>query len=323
MLARLSAGTVFVACLAASVPAHPAESYPAKPVRLIVASGPGGGLDFVARLIAPTLTGSMGRSIVVDNRPGATGAIAAELTARAAPDGYTLMMLSASLIVYEAVAKTGYDLFRDFAAICQVTAAPYLLVVHPRLPVKSVADLIVYAKAHPGELNYFSTGNASFVHLTTEWFRVLTGITLVHVPYKGLGAVLPDLLSGRLHMGFGSPASVMPHLHSGALRPLAITSAARSALLPHVPTMIEAGVPGFLVSQWIGAVAPRGTPPAIIQHLHGEFVAAIRQPENLASLHKQGLDPVGSTPAEFGALMKSEFATWSRVVKQAGIRGET
>jgi tripartite-type tricarboxylate transporter receptor subunit TctC len=165
-----------------------AQSYPDRPIRLIVASGPGGGLDFVARLLAPTLTEKMGQSIVVDNRPGATGSIAAELAARATPDGYTLMLMSASLVVYGAVNKTRYDLFGDFTPVSQVTAAPYILIVHPALPIKSVAELIAYAKANPRKLNYFSTGNASFVHLATEWFRTSAGIELVHVPYKGLGA---------------------------------------------------------------------------------------------------------------------------------------
>lgn len=303
--------------------ASAAESYPVKPIRLIVASGPGGGLDYVGRLIAPVLTHSMGQSVVVDNRPGATGSIAAELTARAAPDGYTLMLLSASLVVYEAVRKTPYDLFSDFAAISQVTAAPYILVTHPKLPVESVAELIAYAKSNPGKLNYFSTGNASFVHLTTEWFRTATKIELVHVPYKGLGAAYPDLLAGRLQVGFGSPAFAIPHLRSGALKALATTSESRSKVLPDVPTMIESGVPGFVVSQWIGAVAPRDTPRRIVERLHGEIVAALKQPDISASLEKQVIDAVGSAPREFAAHMKSEFATWSRVIKQAGVREGT
>jgi tripartite-type tricarboxylate transporter receptor subunit TctC len=323
MLKARTVSAVFIAFLWWAPSAPAGESYPARPIRLIVASGPGGGLDYVARLIGPTLTNSMGQSVVVDNRPGATGSIAAELAARATPDGYTVMLMSASLIVYEAVRKTPYDLFADFAAVSQVTAAPYILVAHPRLPVKSVAELITYAKAHPRELNYFSTGNASFVHLTTEWFRTAVGIELVHVPYKGLGAAYPDLLSGRLQMGFASPAFAIPHLRSGALKPLAITSALRSRILPDLPTMIESGVSKFVVSQWIGAVAPRGTPRPVVERLHREIVHALKQPEVSASLEKQVTDAVGSAPREFGAHMKSEFATWSRVIKQAGIAGET
>jgi tripartite-type tricarboxylate transporter receptor subunit TctC len=313
---------LFIAAIWWTPSAPAAERYPAKPIRFVVASGPGGGLDYVARLIAPILTSSMGQSVVVDNRSGATGSIAAELTARAAPDGYTLMLMSASLVVYEAVSKTPYDLFSDFAPISQITSAPYVLIAHPRLPVKSVAELISHAKANPGKLNYFSTGNASFVHLATEWFRTAAGIDLVHVPYKGLGAAYPDLLSGRLQMGFASPAFAIAHLRSGALRALAITSPSRSRILPDVPTMIESGMPGFVVSQWIGAAAPRGTPRGIVERLHGEIVNALKQPEVAASLEKQLVDAVGSAPREFAAYMKSEFGTWSAVIKRAGIRGE-
>lgn len=316
---RLFSGLLLIAlCWAPAVPA--AESYPARPIRLIVASGPGGGLDFVARLIGPTLTENMGQSIVVDNRPGATGSIAAELAARATPDGYTVMLMSASLVVYGAVNKTRYDLFGDFVPISQVTAAPYILIVHPVLPVKSVSELIAFAKSNPGKLNYFSTGNASFVHLATEWFRTSAGIELVHVPYKGLGAAYPDILAGRIQMGFSSPAFVMPHLRTQTLRPLAITSVARAKTLPELPTMIEAGMPGFVVSQWSGALAPRGTPRSVVERLHREIVKALQHSEVASRLAKEGLDGVGSSPRQFAAHLKSEHDTWVRVIKQSGIQ---
>jgi tripartite-type tricarboxylate transporter receptor subunit TctC len=322
MAGARAVSAVFIALFGSAACAFAGESYPSKPIRLIVASGPGGGLDYVARLIGPTLTSSMGQSVVVDNRPGATGSIAAELAARATPDGYTLMLMSASLVVYEAVHKTTYDLFADFAAVSQITAAPYILVTHPTLPVHSVADLIAYAKAHPGKLNYLSTGNASFVHLATKWFETAAGVDLVHVPYKGLGAAYPDLLSGRLQTSFASPAFAMPHVRSRALRPLAITSASRSKILPDLPTMVESGVAGFVVTQWIGVLAPAGTPRPIVEILHREIVNALEQPEVEASLVKQLVDAVGSSPSEFQAHMKSEFGNWSKVIKQAGMVGK-
>jgi len=222
--------------------------------------------------------------------------------------------------VYEAVRKTRYDLFADFSPVSQVTAAPYILVVYPGLPVKSVAELIAYAKAHPRELNYSSTGNASFVHLTTEWFRTATGTELVHVPYKGLSATYPDLLSGRIQMAFTSPASSMVHIRLNKLRPLAITSTARAKILPELPTMIEAGVPGFVVAQWVGLLAPSGTPQSIVGRFHGEIVKALRQPEVSSRLAKEGLNSVGSSPREFKAHLKSEYDTWAGVIRQAGIK---
>ncbi|HYH43163.1 MAG TPA: tripartite tricarboxylate transporter substrate binding protein [Burkholderiales bacterium] len=318
--AQLSCAVLLIA--ATGLPAAWAQSYPARPIRLLVASGPGGGQDFVARLVAPALTERMGQSIVVDNRAGATGSIAAELASRAAPDGYTLLVMSASLVVYGAVNRTRYDLVGDFTPLSQITAAPYVLIAHPTLPVTSVPELIAYAKAHPRKLNYFSTGNASFVHLATEWFRTEAGIDLVHVPYKGLGAAYPDLLAGRVQFGFGSPAFVMPHVRSQTLRPLAITSEARAKTLPDLPTMIEAGMPGFVVSQWIGLLAPRGTPQAIVERLHREIVTALQQPDVTSRLAREGLDALGTPPREFAAHLKSEHETWVRVIKRAGIRAE-
>lgn len=297
-----------------------AESYPARSIRLIVASGPGGGLDFIARLIAPAVTESIGQSIVVDNRPGATGSIAAELAARATPDGYSFMLMSASLVVYGAVNKTSYDLFRDFAPVSQTTAAPYILVAALALPVQSVAQLIAYAKTNPGKLNYFSTGSASFVHLATEWFRRIAGIELVHVPYKGLGAAYPDILAGRIQIGFSSPAFAMTHLRTQTLRALAITSASRSKALPELPTMMEAGVSGFVVTQWHALVAPQGTPRTIIERMHREIARGLQQRDVSLRLAKEGLDSVGSSPAELAAHLRSEHDTWTRIIRQAGIK---
>ena len=297
-----------------------ARGYPNKPVRVIVASGTGGGLDFVARLVSPRLGETLGQSVVVDNRAGASGSIAAELTAQAAPDGYTLILLSASLVVYGAVNKTRYDLFRDFAPVTQVAAGPYLLTVTNSLPLKSVKELVAYAKASPGKLNYASTGNASLAHLATEWFSILTGAPLVHVPYKGVGAALPDMLSGQLHMSLLSVASVYGHVRAGRLRALAIASEKRAKIAPEIPTMIESGVPGYKVTQWHGLLAPRATPRPIIERLQGEVVKALQHPDISTRLSADGTEAVGSPPAEFARHLRFEHDTWSKVAKQTGLR---
>jgi tripartite-type tricarboxylate transporter receptor subunit TctC len=302
------------------LPGVAAQGYPNKPVRVIVASGAGGGLDFVGRLVSPKLAEDLGQNVVVDNRAGASGSIAAELAAQAAPDGYTLILLSASLVVYGAVNKTRYDLFRDFAPVSQVAAGPYLLTVTNSLPVKSVKELVAHAKAAPGKLNYASTGNASLAHLATEWFSILTGAPLTHVPYKGVGAALPDMFSGQLHMSLLSVASVFGHVRAGRLRALAIATEKRAKIAPEIPTMIEAGVPGYKVTQWHGLLAPRGTPRAILDRVQGGVVKALQHPDVATRLAADGTEPVGSTPAQFAAHLKFEHDTWSKVAKQTGLR---
>jgi tripartite-type tricarboxylate transporter receptor subunit TctC len=321
---KASVGAALAAALIVTAPPGAAQSakYPTKPVRLIVASGAGGGLDFVARLIAPPMTEALGQSLVVDNRAGASGSIAAELAAHSAPDGYTLMMLSASLVVYGIVNKTRYDLFGDFAPVSQVAASPYILTVHPSLPVKSVKDLIGYAKANPAKLNFASTGNASLAHLAGELFAISTGTKLVHVPYKGVGAALTDLLSGQVQMSFLSGGSVYNQVRSQKLRALAIASTVRAKMAPDLPTMIEAGVPGYAVTQWHGILAPRGTPRPVIERLHREIVKAVQQPDVANRLATDGTEGIASTPEQFAAHLKSEREQWSKVAKVANIRGD-
>ena len=313
--------SALAAALAAAAP-HAAAQYPTKPVRLIVASGAGGGLDFVARQVAIPMSETLGQTVVVDNRAGASGSIAAELCSQAAPDGYTLMFLSASLVVYGIVNKTRYDLQRDFAAVSQVAAAPYMLTVHPSLPVKTVKDLVAYAKASPSKLNYASTGNASLAHLATELFAHNSGTQLVHIPYKGVGAALGDMLSGRVQMSFLSAGSVYSHVRSGKLKPIAIASANRAKMAPDLPTMIESGMPGFLVTQWHGMLAPRGTPRPVVERLHREIVKAVQRPEVALRLALDGTEGVASTPEQFAAFLKSEREQWAKVAKVANIRSE-
>jgi tripartite-type tricarboxylate transporter receptor subunit TctC len=294
--------------------------YPNKPIRLIVSSGAGGGLDFVARMIATPLGEALGQTVVVDNRAGASGSIAAELSAAAAPDGYTLMFLSASLVVYGIVNKTSYDLQRDFAPVSQVSAAPYILAVHPSLPVNSVKDLVAYAKSAPNKLNYASTGQASFAHLATELFATTTGVKLVHVPYKGVGAALGDLLSGQVQMCLLSMGSVYSQVRAKKLKGLAIASPARHKMAPEIPTMIEAGVPGYVVTQWHGMMAPRGTPPAITDRLHAEIVKVVQLPAVAKRLAMDGTEPIASSPKEFAAHIAAERRQWAEVAKRANIR---
>ena len=318
--AGVAAALAIVMHHAAAQPA--AGAYPAKPVRMIVASGAGGGLDFVARQVAVPLSEFLGQTVVVDNRAGASGSIAAEVTAQAAPDGYTLMFLSASLVVYGIVNKTPYDLYRDFVPISQAAAAPYLLTVYPGLPVATVKELIAYAKANPSRLNYASTGNASLAHLAGELFAISTGTRLVHIPYKGVGAGLTDMLSGRVQMSFLSAGSVYAQVRTQKLKAIAIASATRAKMAPDLPTMIESGVPGFLVTQWHGVLAPRGVPKPVIERLHREILKAVQRPDVAARLALDGTEGIGSSPEEFGKFLGSEREQWAKVAKQANIRAD-
>jgi tripartite-type tricarboxylate transporter receptor subunit TctC len=308
---------------AAACAAHNAAAqgqWPNKPIRMTVASGAGGGLDFVSRLVAVPLTEALGQSVVVDNRAGASGSIAADVTAHSTPDGYTFMMLSASLVVYGIVNKTPYDLYRDFDAVSQVAGGPYILTVHPAVPAKNVAELVAYAKANPGKLNFASTGNASLAHLAGELFAQSTGTKMVHVPYKGVGAALTDLLSGQVQFSFLSGGSIYNQVRSGKLRALAIASNKRAKVAPDMPTMIEAGVPGYAVTQWHGMLAPRGTPKPIIDRLYREIVKAVQRSDVASRFEQDGTDGVASSPQEFAAFLRAERDRWTRVIKSANIR---
>jgi len=310
---------VLAATLVVAVP-QAAAQYPTKPIRLIVASGAGGGLDFVARQVAAPLSETLGQQVVVDNRAGASGSIAAEVASQAAPDGYTLLFLSASLVVYGIVNKTRYDLERDFAPVSQVAAAPYMLAVTPGLPVKTVQDLIAHAKTNPGKLNYASTGNASLAHLATELFAHMSGTRLTHIPFKGVGAAMPDMFAGRIHLAFLSMGSLYGHVRAGRLRALAVATTARVKMAPELPTMAEAGVPGYVVTQWHGMLVPRGTPRAIVSRLQQDIAKGVQRPEVASRLALDGTDPIASTPEQFAAFLKSERARWSQAAKVANIQ---
>ena len=299
-----------------------AQDYPTRPIRLIVPLAPAGGMDTIARGIAGKLTESLRQPVVVDNRSGGGGVIGVELVAHSAADGHTLLMMSATSVIYPLMYKAQYDLVRDFTAVAQVTTQPYVIVVNPTVPVKSVAELIAYAKANPNKLNYASAGNGSLIHLMTELFKSMTGTQMVHVPYRGIGAAYPDLLGGHIQLIFASSISSMQLIQAQRLRALAVTGERCAKALPDLPTVIEAGVPGFVVNQWYGVQVAAGTPRPIVERLNRELNQTLQSPEVLARFAADGAEPAGGTPQQFAAHVKAERDKWSKVIKQAGIRGE-
>lgn len=299
-----------------------AQTYPSRPLRVLVPLSPGGGMDAVTRSLAQSLADSLGQSVVVDNRPGAGSQVALEILADAAPDGHTLMMLSATTVIYPLLYQSRFDLVRDFAPVSQVTAQGYALVVHPSLPARSVLELVKYAQANPGKLNYSSSGIGSPIHMTTELFQIATGTQMVHVPYKGLGAAYADLVGGRIDLSFATIISSQVHIRSGRLRALAVTPGKRAPALPDTPTLAEAGVPGVVVVNWYGLVAPRDTPKAAVDRVAAETVKAVRGPELMKRLVADGSEGVGTSPVEFTAHIRAERDQWRRVIKQSGIRGQ-
>lgn len=312
-----------LAALAASGAVSAAEpAYPSRPIRMLVGFSPGGGTDVVARILGKKLTEAWNQQIVIDNRPGAGGLVAFEMTAKANPDGYTLLATSPSFAIQPSIAgKLPFDPVRDFAPITQASSAPYLLVLHPGVEAKSVKELIDLAKANPGKLNYASGGIGSAQHLTAELFRLMAGINIVHVPYKGAVSV-PDVIAGRIQVLFSGVPQALTHVQGGRLRALAVTTPSRSAVVPDVPTVAEAGVPGFEVTVWYGILATGRTPRQIIDKLNVEIVKALRSADVRQQLTSLGLEPVGNAPGQFGAKIRAEMAQWAEVVKRAGIRPE-
>ena len=299
-----------------------AQTYPARPIRLIVPLAAGGGMDTVARGVALKLTESLGQTVVVDNRGGGGGSIGAELAASAPPDGYTLIMMSATSVIHPLMYKSRYDTSRDFAPISQVTTQPYVIVVNPKLPIQNVNELVAYAKADPDKLNYGSAGQGTLIHLATELFKIVTGTRMVHVPYKGIGAAYPDLIAGNIQVIFASIISAQPHVRAQRIRALAVTGAKRALSSPELPTGAEAGVKGFAVTQWYGVFTPARTPRTIVERLHQEIIKVLQQPEVTARLAADGAEPVGSTPQQLDAHVRAERDRWSNVIKDAGIRGD-
>ena len=294
--------------------------YPSRPVRIIVPSPPSGGTDIVARVLGQHFTQAFRQQFFVENKPGAGNVIGIEAAARSAPDGYTLLM-TASTIALNSVLykKVPYDPVRDFAPITLAATAPNILVVNPKLPIKSVADLIAAAKARPGALSYGTPGIGTSPHLCMELFKSMAGIDLQHVPYKGTAAAVMDVIGGQIQVAFATALTAKPLIDAGRLRALAVSGPRRVAALPDVPPVAEAGVPGYEAMQWYGLLAPAGTPAAIIERVHGEAVVALRSPEMKARLATDGAEPLSTTPAEFGAHIKRELEKWSRVRDTAHI----
>jgi tripartite-type tricarboxylate transporter receptor subunit TctC len=298
-----------------------AQTYPSRPLRLIVPFPPGGSTDILARALSQKLAEGLGQPVVIDNRPGAGGSIGAEAAAKAAPDGTTLMMghlgtLAVNAAIYK---KLPYDPVKSFAPVCLMAIVPSVLVVNPSLPVSSVAELIAYAKKNPGKLAYGSAGSGSTSHLTTEYFKLATGTDILHVPYKGVGPMLTDLISGQLSMGLNGAPAVMPHVNSGRLRALAVSSLTRLPSLPNIPTLAESGLSGFEANGWYGIVAPAGTPREIVARLNAEIRRIVATPELRARLDAEGAIPAADTPEAFAAFIASEIARWGAVVRRAGI----
>lgn len=302
------------ACSAASAASELA--YPSRPIRLLVGFSPGGATDVVARILGKKLTDAWGQQVVVDNRAGAAGILATEMTAKANPDGHTLFFVSSSFAIQPSVTpKLPYDSLRDFAPVTLAVSAPYLLVVNPAVEAKSVRELIELAKARPGQLSCATAGPGSALHLAAELFHSMAGVNIVNVPYKG-AVFVTDLLAGNVQMAFSGLPQALPHTRSGRLRLLAVTTLARSAILPDTPTLSEAGVPGYDVTVWYGMIAPAGTPRAVIGKLNFEIVRALQAADVRQILADLGIDPVGSTPEQFAAAIRRDIEKWMQVAKR-------
>ena len=297
----------------------PAQDYPRKPVRMIIPYPPGGPTDILGRIVAQNLTEKLGQQVVVENKPGASGMIGADLVAKAPPDGYTLLANASIHVINPSLYKNPtYDAIKDFTPVSLIADVPLVLVVAPELPVKSVKDLIVLAKSSSGKLNFASSGNAAAPHLAGEAFKIATGVDMQHVPYKGSGPALTDLMGGQVQLMFDSLPSSISHVKSGKLRAIAVTTAKRSSALPNVPTIAESGVPGFDISTWYGIWAPAGTPKEIVSKLSGEIAKIVKMPDVRERLAGLGAEPVGNSPDEFAAYCRSELAKWAKIVKASG-----
>jgi tripartite-type tricarboxylate transporter receptor subunit TctC len=307
----------------ASIPFAHSQTYPSKPIRVVIPFSPGGGTDILARLLAPKLSERLGQPIIVDNRLGAAGTVATEYTARSAPDGHTLQVGSTSEIGIGATlhTKTSYNVLRDLAVVSPLASTPMALVVHPSLPVKTVKDLIALAKAHPGELNYGSAGAGTGNHMCGELFRYLTKADIAHIPYKGAAPALADLVGGQVQIMFSTVPAAIGLVQAGRLKALGVSTAQRYRTLPGVPTMIEAGIPGYEVEYWYGFFAPAATPVAIIERIHEEAALQIRNPEMIAAMQARGLDPMPKSRKEFETYVKQDIERWAPAVKASGAKG--
>jgi tripartite-type tricarboxylate transporter receptor subunit TctC len=315
---RLCASLVLLAASACVV----AQPYPAKPVRVIVPFPPGGGNDFIARFVAQRLSASLGQQFVVENRGGAGGMIGTEAGVKAPPDGYTLTLISNSYTVNPSLYKLRFDPVADMTPVIQISSGPYIVVVHPSLPVANLRELVALAKSDPGRVFFASSGQGSVGHLATELLALMAGFKLNHVPYKGTGPALTDTIAGQTNALLGSTASTLPHVRTGRLRALAVTSTTRLASEPEVPSAAEAGVPGYETVLWHGLIGPKGMPGAIVERLNSEVSRLLQLKETGEQLQNDGVSPAGGTPEQFLATIRREIEVWRRVVNDAGVKAE-
>ena len=301
-----------------------AQAYPAKPVRMIVTFAAGGGADFVARAIAPKLSESLGQPVLVENRPGANGALGADLVAKAAPDGYTLLLGAAGTMVVAPHLGTNmpFDPMKDLAPATLVAISPFVVTLNPSVKANSVRELIALAKANPGKINYGTSGTGGSPQLATELFKSMTGVNMVHVPYKGLAPALIDLIGGQIQVVFADVGLVKGHIAGGKLKGLAVTSAARSGAMPELPTVAETGVPGYAAGTWYGILAPAGTPANIVSRVSTDTRKALALADIKAAFAAQGIETAGDTPEKFAGFMREEFAKWGKVIREAGIKAQ-
>lgn len=310
-------------CLLASafcLGAADAQTYPQRPVRVVVPVPAGGGVDSIARIAGEYLRGTLGQPFVVDNRPGAGGSIGADIVAKAAADGYTLMVSSSSFVTNAAIRKVPYDPIRDFQPVTKLTSNPYIIVVAPSLPVASVKDLVALSKTRQGGLNYASSGNGGILHMGALLLDVMTGARMTHVPYKGVADGYPAVMNGQVDWMLGSPISALPLVKAGRLKGIAVTSATRAKALPDLPTIAESGVPGYEVNAWFGLFAPARVPAAIVNRLYAEARDAVRRPELARRMEAEGTDVGGNAPKEFAAEVAKEYKTWRSLVAKAGLK---
>ncbi len=296
------------------------QKFPSRPLRAVVSIAPGGGMDTISRAMAQKLGENLGQTVVIDNRPGAGGNIAMEIAATSAPDGHNLLIISATAVIFPVIYKARFDVLRDFAPVSQISAQGYVVAVIPSVPARNVAELVQHLKANPGKLNYASSGIGSPIHLTGELFSAMTGTRMTHVPYKGIGPAYADMLSGNIDMSFPAIASSQPLIRAGKLRALAVTLAKRSNVVPDLPTLAEAGVPGVVVVNWYGLMAPLGTPPQVIDRLSRGVAASMHHPDVVKRLLADGSDAATSTPEEFRKHVTEERDKWTRVIRNANIR---
>ncbi|MFH1602652.1 MAG: tripartite tricarboxylate transporter substrate binding protein [Pseudomonadota bacterium] len=312
--------TIGALMMAIAGPVAAQQSYPGKPIRFISPYAPGGGTSIVARIISQKLSESWGQPVIVDNRPGANTMIGAETLVKSAPDGYTIYITAVTHVVVPLLFKPPYDVIKDFAPVATLTRGEFVLVIHPSVPANNLQELIALAKARPGQLNYASTGAGSIQHLGGELFNMIAGVDIRHIPYKGSGPAAADLLGGQVQMFFSPPITVIPYINNGRLKAIAITGEKRKSALPQVPTMAEAGMPGYEVRTWYGILAPAGTPRSIVDKLSTEIARILALPDVTEKLISLGLEPLVSTPAQFATLMKADMDRYAKIVRDAKIK---